>query len=295
MTKLRRAWSARAAYLLIAPLLALYGVFSLVPIAQTFVLSAYDTNIVTIGSFVGLDNYRRFLSDPAFQQGTLNTVILTVICAIATLVLAFALAVLLHSPSTRARTVFKVVYFLPAVTAGSAIAYVWKWMFDTKFGFVNAALGGFGVEGPRWLSDPHLALYSIAFVLTWASVGYFMVIFLAHLQALDPALYEVAAIDGAGAWQALRFITIPMMRRAISLVFVLELIFFMQAFVLVWVMTKGGPGRSTDVLTTVAYKAAFQSGFPQFGVAAAASVVLFLAILILTTVVNRRTNLLGVR
>lgn len=293
MTRMRSLWSARLAYALVAPLFLLYLVFSLIPIAQTFVLSVHDTELLTMGEFVGLDNYQRFLADPAFQKGTINTVVLTAICAVATLVVSFLLAVMVHSPATRGRTAFKVIYFLPAVTAGVAIAYIWKAMFDTKYGFVNALIRTAGFDEVRWLSDPNVALFSIAFVLTWASIGYFMIIFLAQLQALDPALYEVAAIDGAGRVQLMRYITIPLMRHAISLVFVLELIFFMQAFVLVWVMTKGGPGGSTDVLSTVAYRSAFQSGFPQFGVAAAASMVLFAAIFLLTAIVNRRTKLLG--
>lgn len=292
MGMVQRIWQARTSYLLVLPILLLYGVFSLLPIGQTFFLSLYNAKIVSLGEFVGLGNYQSLVLHSGFRQAAANTVVFTAICSLASIAVSLPLAALLHLRMTRARPVLQAIYFLPVVTPGAAIGYIWKWLYDTKFGLLNTALLAVGIEGPRWLSDPKLALYSIAAVMVWATTGYFMVIFLAHLDTLDPALYEAAAIDGAGTVHQFLYITLPLLRGAISLVLILGIIFFMQAFVLVWTMTRGGPGGSTHLITTLSYQQAFMTGSPRFGLSAAASTLLFLAILLCTVVAARVTRFL---
>ena len=151
---------------------------------------------------------------------------------------------LVSLPWVRGQTFFKVVFFLPVVTSLVAVGYVWKWMLDPSYGVINAALGLAGIRpGPRWLSDPGLALWSLVAVNVWKWIGYFQVIFLANLQAIDPHYYEAAAIDGAGPWRRFLRITLPLLRAAIILSVILAVVNFLKAFALVFVMTQGGPCR----------------------------------------------------
>jgi ABC-type sugar transport system permease subunit len=269
----RPPWSARVSqsavlYGFLLPIVVLYAVFSLYPIVETFELSFFDAKIVEQGPFVGLDNYRALLRTRDFMQALGNTVLFTAASTVVALVIALALAVLVSLPWVRGQTFFKVVFFLPVVTSLVAVGYVWKWMLDPSYGVVNATLGLAGVRpGPRWLADPSLALWSLVAVNVWKWIGYFQVIFLANLQAIDPHYYEAAAIDGAGPWRRFLRITLPLLRA--------------------FVMTQGGPAGRTELLATYVYREAFGTGQLRFGFSAAASVVLFVMIMAFTVASNR--------
>ena len=275
-------------YGFLLPICLLYAVFSLYPIVQTFELSFYDAKIVEQGPFVGLDNYRALLHAPGFGQALGNTVVFTAGSTVTALAVALALAELVSLPWLRGKTAFKVVFFLPVVTSLVAVGYIWKWMLDPSYGVVNAVLGLAGFRpGPRWLSDPDLALWSLVLVNVWKWVGYFQVIFLANLQAIDPHYYEAAAIDGAGAWRRFTRITLPLLRAAIVLSVILAVVNFLKAFALVFVMTQGGPAGRTELMATYVYREAFGTGQFRFGFSAAASVVLFAMIMAFTVTSNR--------
>jgi ABC-type sugar transport system permease subunit len=275
-------------YAFLTPILLLYTVFSLYPIVETFELSFFDAKIVEQGPFVGLANYRDIVAAPGFRQALGNTLLFTAGSTVAVLVVALALAVLVDIPWVRGKTAFKVVFFLPVVTSLVAVGYIWKWMMDPSYGVLNVALATGGIRpGPNWLSNPDLALWSLVLVNVWKWVGYFLVIFTANLQAIDRGYYEAAAIDGAGPWAQFWRVTLPLLRAAIALSVILAIVNFLKAFALVFVMTQGGPAGRTELIATYVYREAFGTGQLRFGFSAAASMVLFLLIMVGTVLANR--------
>ncbi len=287
---LRTIWRERISYLLVLPILILYGIFSIYPIIQTFFMSFFDAKIIRLGPFVGLKNYVDILNNSDFHQVFVNTVVFTALSIVFVLVIAIVLAVLVNAPFVRFKTFFKVIYFLPVVTSFVAAGYSWKWMFDPSFGVINAFLANFGIPGPNWLSDVNLALLSMILVNVWKWIGYFMVIVLANLQLIEPELYEAASIDGASVFQQFFKITLPLLRMAIGLCVVLGIVNFLRNFALVFVMTQGGPAMRTEVIATYVYKEAFGTGQLRIGYSSAASMVLFALIMVFTIVSNRMTS-----
>ena len=283
-----RMFQERTAYLFLAPILLLYTVFSLYPIIQTFELSFFAAKIVEQGPFVGLKNYRDILAAPGFHQALGNTLVFTAGSTVVVLVASLALAVFVNISWVRGKTFFKVIFFLPVVTSLVAVGYIWKWMMDPTYGIINVTLSLVGIQpGPNWLSNPRLALWSLVLVNVWKWVGYFLIIFIANLQAIDQTYYEAAAIDGAGAWSQFYRITLPLLRLAVILTVILGIVNFLKAFALIFVMTQGGPAGHTELMATYVYREAFGTGQLRFGFSAAASMVLFVMIMAFTAVANR--------
>ena len=283
-----RMFQERTAYLFLLPILLLYTAFSLYPIIQTFELSFFNAKIVEQGPFVGLKNYRDILAAPGFRQALGNTLLFTGGSTAVVLVVSLVLAVLVNISWVRGKTLFKVVFFLPVVTSLVAVGYIWKWMMDPTYGIINVALSLVGIQpGPNWLSNPNLALWSLVLVNIWKWVGYFLIIFMANLQAIDQSYYEAASIDGAGAWSQFYRITLPLLRMAIILTVILGIVNFLKAFALIFVMTQGGPGGRTELMATYVYREAFGTGQMRFGFSAAASMVLFVMIMVFTALANR--------
>jgi ABC-type sugar transport system permease subunit len=161
-------------------------------------------------------------------------------------------------------------------------------MMDPTYGIINVTLSLVGIQpGPNWLSNPRLALWSLVLVNVWKWVGYFLIIFIANLQAIDQSYYEAAAIDGAGAWSQFTRITLPLLRLAVILTVILGIVNFLKAFALIFVMTQGGPAGHTELMATYVYREAFGTGQMRFGFSAAASMVLFVMIMAFTAVANR--------
>ncbi len=283
-----RIWSERTAYLFLLPIILLYAIFSLLPIIQTFFLSFFDAKIIEQGPFVGMKNYVDLLKSPDFLQAMGNTFVFTGASTIFVLVISLGLAVLLNISWVRQKTLFKVIYFLPVVTSLVAVGYVWKWMMDSRYGILNVALSLLGVDpGPRWLTSIDLAIWSLVLINTWKWIGYFLIIFLANLQAIDLTFYEAASIDGASPWQQFIHITLPLLRTAIVLTIILGIVNHLKAFALVFVTTQGGPAGTTELMATYVYQQAFGTGQYRFGYSAAASVFLFVLIMAFTAISNK--------
>jgi ABC-type sugar transport system permease subunit len=286
---IRRIALERNSYLLVLPILALYGVFSIYPIVQTIQLSFFDARILGNSPFVGLANYIALIRDPVFVQTLRNTLFFTFVSIPLTLSLALLLAVLLNLEWVRFKVFFKVVYFMPVVTSTVAIGYIWKWIYNPGTGILNMMLAAFHLPAPGWLVDPHVALAALIAVNVWSWTGYFMVIFLANLQIIDPAYYEAAEIDGAGSFQQFAFVTLPFLRVAFVINLILATVHFLRTFALVLVMTRGGPANATELVTTYVYRQAFGTGFFKFGFSAAGSVVLFILIMVFSAAFTRLT------
>ena len=264
-----------------APFVILFGVFLAFPILASFLLSFTSFGLRDIAnpvgtSVIGLKNYVDLLADPKFWKALFNTFYFVVVGVPVTLALGLLIATALSRGVTRFRTAFRVGYYLPVITSIVAIAVVWRFLLNPDSGLINMLLGGLGIKGPAWLADPVFAMPSIIAMAVWRNLGFAMVVFLAGLQTIPSSLYESASIDGAGRWQAFRYVTIPMLRPTILFMTVITTIGYLQLFEEPFVMTLGGPLDSTLSITMYMY----QQGFTFFhqGYASAIAYVLFVIV-----------------
>lgn len=255
----------------LSPTILLLTVLSLIPIAVVFYYSLMDNVIMNNDPvFVGIENYVTILSDSVFRKAFPNTLYLTGVSVIVHLILGLTFAILLNTklvgPTTRA--LFRVVYILPWVFTASIIAILWRLMLSPN-GVVNYLLiwAGLASESIEWLSSRQLALHAVTFINIWAGYPFYMVSLLAGLQGIPDDLYEAGTIDGANGRQLFRFITLPQLRPIIISLAMLDFIWTMQQFTLIWMTTGGGPIRATEMLSTFTYKLAFSSY--QFSLASA--------------------------
>ncbi len=257
--------------------LSLIGVvgFLLVPVVVVIGISLFHWDLVSPARFIGLDNYRVILTDPAFGRSLLVTASFVLLVVPTEIVLGLFLAVLLHRrlPGSVA---FRVIFALPWISAPLALGVVWKWIFDPSDGALNALIG----HRIEWLSSPTLALPSVAAVSIWMHVGYVALFYLAGLAGIPEQYHEAARIDGASSGQTLWRITLPLLRPTTFFVLTTNVITTVQTFDTVYAMTQGGPAGSTDVVASLIYKEAFTSF--RMGRAASMSVVLFVLLVAVT-------------
>lgn len=266
-----------------------FAVLTLVPVIALFYLAFTSWNAFGTAPWVGLDNFTRLVGDTSFHTSLTNTVYYTVFHIPLTLAASLGLALLLNR-KLRGVAFFRTAAFFPYITSIVAIAVVWNMLFSPEFGPINQLLSFLGVQDPPgWTTSADWSMPAVIIVATWREMGYYMLLFLAGLQTIPPELYEAARVDGANAWQRFRNVTIPSLRPTTFLVMVLLTIGSFKIFDLILVMTNGGPGQSTLVLSQFIYQKGFVEN--QFGYASASSIVLFaicLAITILQFVVNKR-------
>lgn len=213
------------------------------------------------------------LNDPGFWIALRNTLVFTAISTPILIGLGLAMALALNN-RRRGRGAYRAVFFLPYVLPISAVTLIWSYLLNPDRGLIAGTLHLFGLDGIAFLSDPNLAMPSIIATTVWWSVGFNLVLFLAGLQDIEPALYEAAALDGAGAWQRFRHITVPGLTHVTVLVTITQIVASFQIFGQVFIMTKGGPGTATEVLIQHIYEAGFKNY--ELGYAAAVSVFLFI-------------------
>jgi multiple sugar transport system permease protein len=288
-----RRQQAVAAWVLALPFMVLFLVFTAGPVLASLGMSFTDIRSTDMRSpfavgFVGIDNYTALLTDPLFQKVMVNTFAYLVLGVPLTMVLALAAAVGLNR-ITFLRGLFRVGYYLPVVTSIVAVSVVWKFLLRDEGGLVNAVLALVGINGPAWLDSTTLALPSLVVMSSWRNLGTLMIIFLAGLQTIPTEVTEASEVDGAGSWQRFRHITLPMLRPTLLFGAVITSIGYLQFFEEAFVMTRGGPLDSTRSVTFFTYD---QFGFGNYGLAAAASYLLFLAVVVFTLVQFR---LLGER
>jgi multiple sugar transport system permease protein len=288
-----RRQQAVAAWVLALPFTLLFLAFTLGPVLASLGMSFTDMRRADIRTpfgvnFVGLDNFVKLVEDPLFRRVTFNTLLYLLLGVPLTMAIALFLAVLLNQVN-RFKGFFRVGYYLPVVTSIVAVSVVWKFLLRENGGLFNTVLSWVGVDGPGWLDSTTLALPTLVVMAAWRNFGALMVIFLAGLQTIPKELNEAAEVDGATGWGRFRYITLPMLRPILLFGAVITGIGYLQFFEEAFVMTKGGPLDSTRSVTYYTYD---QFGFGNFGYAAAASYLLFLAIVLLTFVQFR---LLGER
>ncbi|EJC71627.1 permease component of ABC-type sugar transporter [Rhizobium leguminosarum bv. viciae WSM1455] len=269
------------------PAAIIYGVLFLVPTVSSlwFSLTRWD---LSTAEFIGLENFQQFFSEPFLVKGLVNTLIYAVTTSGLKTVCGLLLAVLLTS-NIFARGFLRTLVFFPVLVSTIGIGITFTVMMHPTRGIINVTLETLGIPGPGWLTNPALALFSVALVDLWKGVGLATLIFIAGLAAISPDYYEAARIDGATRLQQFFRITLPLVRPATITVVTLSLIGGLRSFDLIWAMTRGGPGFSSDVIASVIYKQ-YQAGF--YGLSTAGNVILFaliaVIILPLTLWFNRR-------
>ena len=268
-------WAA----LFIAPNLFLVLVFVFIPTIAGFGISFTQWDGLQAPKFVGIQNYSQLLNDSNVWLALRNTALYAAVIVPVGLAGSLLLAVVLNK-GLPGSAVFRTVFFIPVIMSGVLVSLNWQWLFQPDYGPVNYFLSQIGFRGPNWLNDPTWALVAIMIVSIWKGLGFNMVIFLAALQDVPRPLYEAARIDGATSWQEFRFITIPMISAPAFFALLIAAIDAFQVFDLVYLMTRGGPGRSTIVMMQYIYENAFQ--YFRMGYASALSVLFFLVILAFT-------------
>lgn len=274
-------------YLFIAPAILLLTVFSILPIIIALVISFTDMDLLGLADFsningAGFTNYLGLFKDPVFIKSIVNTGIYVIIGVPLVILFSMAAALLLNYGTSWLFNTFRVVYYLPSITNIVAVAVVWGYLYNSRYGLFNYILSWFGVPGQAWLQDPTLAKMSLIMMAVWKAIGLNMIIFLAALQGIPRSYYEAAEIDGATGWKKLRYITIPLLSFATFFVTITTLIGWIQFFEEPLVMTKGGPLNATMSMALFIYNNGFK--LSDFGYAASGSFVLFIIIIIATIV-----------
>ena len=286
MTSRHTRGEARAAYALLTPNLLLLAVFVLVPLVGAAVISLQRTNGFGAGTFTGLDNYARLITDRLFWRSLINTTAFTVLVTPLSMALGLGAAVLLDG-ALPARSVFRSVLVLPMAISGVATALLGVLVFDENSGVLDKLLSSLGLPAVHWQSGSGAAFASVVLVTLWWRVGFNMLIYLAGLQGIGPELYEAAVLDGAGRWQRFRHVTVPLLGASTFFLLIINVIYSFQVFDIVFVLTGGGPRNATSVLVTYAYETGFD--VRDQGYAAALGMVL-LVLTMAFTLVQWRTN-----
>jgi multiple sugar transport system permease protein len=275
--------------LFLAPGLGGLLVFTIGPLLASLALTLFAWDLLTPPRFVGLGNFTRLVADRTFWAALRHTLAFIAGYVPLVTILALGLALALNVPR-RGIAAIRTMFFLPVVSSWVAVALLWSWLFNPKFGLINYLLGLLGLAGPGWLFDPNWAMPAIVLTSVWKDLGFVLVLFLAGLQAIPADYYEAAALDGAGRLQQLRYVTIPLLAPTMFFVTVISLINSFQVFDQVWVMTEGGPAGATSVLVEQVVRHAFSYG--EMGYAAAISWVLF-ALVVGATLIQFRLQRRG--
>lgn len=285
-------YQALMAYLFISPSMLLFAVFILLPALMAFYLSFTNYDILRPAEWIGTDNYEHLQHDRLFWTSLRNIVNYAVIFVPSMIISSLSLALALNRKRPGMK-IFRMIYYLPAITSPVAASVVWRWILNKQYGLINEMLGYVGIEGPAWLSQTDTAMAAIILVTLWQGIGGNMVIYLAGLQGIPKQFYEAAMLDGANARACFRHITWPSLRTTTFLITTMSLISAFQLFDQAYVLTKGGPGHTTRTPVYHIYEMGFNR--LRMGYASALSLVLFLIIFAVTLVnlrLNREQNLL---
>jgi raffinose/stachyose/melibiose transport system permease protein len=255
------------------PTAVIYGVLFLVPTFASLYFSLTRWSLFE-SKFIGLDNFKLFFAEPQLVKGFTNTLIYAVVTSGSKVVLGLLLAVLLTSQII-ARGYLRSVVFFPVLVSTIGVGLTFTVLMNPEKGLINQSLAVLGIDGPGWLTDPKWALLSVAAVDVWKGVGLATLIYIAGIVSIPREYIEAARVDGAGSWQQFRRIVLPLSRPATVTVIILSLIGGLRSFDLIWAMTRGGPGFTSDVIASVIYKQ-YQAGF--YGLSTAGNVVLFVVV-----------------
>lgn len=270
-------------YLMISPLVLGLGIFYFYPVFKVFFDSFHEVGAFNKTKWIGLANYEKMFQDPVMWQALGNTVKYVIIIVPSTIILALILATFLNM-GIKGRSFFRVIYFIPAITMGAAVAMIWRWMYNGDYGIINFILNKLGMESVQFLSDPSTALVSISIVSIWSTVGYNMIILLAGIQGISKSYYEAAAIDGANGVKQFFHVTLPLVTPTLFFVMITSLISTFQTFDTIYMMVnkKSLAMEATQSMVVYFYRNAFE--YSKKGYASALAVFLFLIIMVITAI-----------
>ncbi len=278
---------ARWGLLFVVPGVVGVLVFTAVPLITTFVMSFASWNVAQPPRFIGLSNYRELLSDAVVKYEFINTLYYAIGSVPLSIVISCIVAAMLNS-KIRGKSVFRTIFFLPYVCMPAAIASVWQWILNSRYGLLNQVLGSIGIPGSNWMSSPSLIMPVIIFISVWQSIGYNMIILLAALQNISVTYYEAAAIDGAGPIKRFLRITVPLISPTIFFLTIMSFIGSFKAFDLIYMVIGGAGGASSggplaNATRTVVF-GIYERGiyFLRMGYASAEATLLFAMILVVT-------------
>lgn len=275
----------RAAWWFVAPALIVLGVFFFIPVLGAFVMSLTDFDLYALSDldnlrFIGFENYGDLLREPLFWKALGNTLYFVALGVPLSIGFSLGAALLVNSKLAKFRGLFRTVFFAPVVTTLVAVAVVWRYIFHTRYGFLNYGLASLGIDPIDWMGDPHWAMPAIIILAVWKNFGYNMIILLAALQNIPEDLYEAARIDGASSWQVFRHITLPGLGPVLLLVSILTMAGYFQLFAEPYVMTEGGPLQSTLSVLYFMYEEGFK--WWSLGRASAVAFLLFVLMFVVT-------------
>ncbi len=247
------------AYLYILPGFAIYLVFVLIPITNTIRYSLTEWSGINVPEYIGLENYVRLFNDAKFWNALGNNAFFVTFYTILPILLGLLLTSLLTRGALRGMVIFRTGLFIPQVMSAVVVGIIWRWLF-TQDGPINQFLRQVGLEQAAipWLGDFTWAPYAAGFVGTWVQYGLCMVLFIAGVQSISEDLYDAAKVDGANAWHQFRYVTVPGLRQQIIVAFTITFIAALRVFDLVFVLTRGGPGKETEVVSMLIYRQAFE-------------------------------------
>ena len=266
----------------LAPALTVYGLLALLPILNLLVMSVYDIHWqqgVAHWRFIGLQSFAAMPQDPLVRAGAVNTVLFAFLSVSAEMIIGLALA-LFVSRVVRGRVLYRTIFLLPILIPGIVIGAIWKLMYSADFGIINQLLGVIGIPGPDWLGSGNLAFLSVVIVDVWHWTPFVFLLLLAGVESLPQDLFEAARMDGAGVWQELRYITFPMLLPTFIVTLAFRLIVSFKVFDEVYLLTGGGPGTATEVISFTIYRRFFTEDRMGYG-SAISVVTLFVLTLII--------------
>jgi ABC-type sugar transport system permease subunit len=273
-------------YIFLSPSFVLLAVFAFAPLVVSIYLSFQNTTLLTSGHFVGGSNYSAMVHQPEFWTSLKNTLIFTVGTVPTSMVLGLLLAVLLNRRLPGVG-LLRSLYFLPVVVSGVAVSMIMGWIFNGDYGIVDNLMIELGLKPIQWLNQPQWAMFTLIVAVLWGRLGFCMIVYLAALQSIPASLIEAAKLDGAGAWQRFCYITFPLLRPTTFLLLVLNVVYSLQAFDIIYVLTGGGPGYATTVFIEYIFNVAFTDGKTA---AASAMGVVFMLILVVFTYTRYRAQ-----
>ena len=278
------------AFLYVGPAVLVMAAACLYPVLSAFQLAGYDWSMGTPWSsarWVGWDNFVSAFSNPRVWSSLWTTLLFAGVCVSIEMVLGIALALALEHP-VRGMSFFRTLFILPMMIAPIAVGLAWRYMFDAQFGLINAVLGLAGISAQIWLADPLLAFIAIVIADVWQWTPFVFIMMIAALANVDGSVIEASRIDGANWWQMTFRVKLPMILHVIAITLMMRLVDAFRVLEVIYVLTFGGPGDSTEILALHIYKTAFVG--QQLGVAAAISVLLLVVVALLSWGALRLSN-----
>lgn len=273
-------YDRRFGYLFVSPAVIILSIVILAPIAIAIITSFYDYTLInrTLDSFVGLRNYFESVSNEKFIHSAIVTIVFVILVVLFEFIIGFLIAILLNQVE-RFRNIYYFILLIPLLINPIVVGLIWRMFLHPQLGILNYLISLIGIDPVNWLGDPQNAFITIIFVDIWHQVSFMIILLLAGLASIPEEPYEAARVDGANAFQQFRDITLPYMRPVIIITLLIRLIFALKTYDLIYIMTKGGPGDATDLISYYIYRSAFIG--LDLGQAASMSVILLLIVCVI--------------